>query len=299
MQCETAIEYFAQSERQCQLLLNKWGQLNELKRILHVLYLTTVVLQNNDFTLSDFYGCLKLIDLKLNQIIEEPRRKLTGLARKLQQSMKKRMTKVIENPLMVCALFLDPRYKFSIDSDPEKVSLAKLHIGHIWERIKMVKFGGVEQEPETPELNVTPENMDKYFAELDMHLNESTGIRASSTGASSCDRNVIVDAINKYEVSVMGARMKSSESVHLFWESKKEEFGSELYEIASVLFAVPPTQASVERNFSALKYMFTDYRYNLNQDLLEALLLIHLNRDYFGIVKNNEIEKTMYSLLKC
>lgn len=289
LQCKHVIEYFAETERICELLLQKWGVVEELRKILHVPYLTTVVLQNNDFTLSDFYGCLQIIDLKLNQIVESPGRKFTALARKLQQCVNERKVKLIDNPLMITALFLDPRYKFAIDSDPEKVRLAKMHIGILWERIQLVKNGTLgEREPETSEMNVTPENMSAFFAELDVHLTQSTGLHASATER--CDKSVIVDSIDKYESSVIGFRMSSSESIHQYWENKKDAFGSELYEIASVVFAVPPTQASVERDFSALKFIFTDYRYNLKQDLLEFLLLIHLNKDFFNLVKADDIE---------
>lgn len=37
--------------------------------------------------------------------------------------------------------------------------------------------------------------------------------------------------------------------------------------------------------------MLTDRRYNLAEDLLESLLLIHLNRDAYEFVKEAEIEK--------
>lgn len=106
--------------------------------------------------------------------------------------------------------------------------------------------------------------MDSYYAELDLHLNETLGLQPSFNGhGSACandnsnDKSLIIDAISKYELSISGLRMKSCESVHAFWENKKSEFGM-LHEIASIVFAIPPTQASVERNFSALKYMLTD-----------------------------------------
>lgn len=102
--------------------------------------------------------------------------------------------------------------------------------------------------------------------------------------------NVIASKISNNEKAISGIRMKSSESIHNFRECKKMEFGDELYELACIIFAIPPTQASLERNFSALKYMFTDNRYNLAGDLLESLLLVHLNRNYFLVIMAKDIE---------
>lgn len=162
---------------------------------------------------------------------------------------------------MQCALFLDPRYKCAIESDHDKIQLAKLTLEHIWERSKsVISRGSSEMEQETTIFNAKPEdNMSTFYDELDLHLSESLGLQASSTGrGSSCpigssrDKSSLVNAISEYERSIMGFRMKSSESIHLFWESKKKEFGQELYELACIVFAIPPTQASVERDFSAL-----------------------------------------------
>lgn len=122
-------------------------------------------------------------------------------------------------------------------------------------------------------------------------MDQTLGLQPSSVESDDPDdKNVITNSISKYETSIRGLRLKSSDSVHAFWESKKSEFEI-LYEIASIVFAVPPTQASVERNFSGLKYMLTDKRYNLRAELLEALLLIHLNREDFNEIQKIEIEK--------
>lgn len=281
--CRNVIEYFAKSNKICQLLLRKWSVLDEMKKILHVPYLTTVLLQRNDFTLSDFHGCVQIIELKLKQMIQSTQCKLTGLAQRMLDSMNKRKSKLIDTPLMLSAVFLDPRYKCTIEKEPEKVQLAKMTIEHLWNRLKFLKG---EKEQEVPAAK--EESMGAFYAELDLHLNESLGLHESSSTDNFNNKSMIINAITKYETSISGFRMKSGESIHAFWESKKTEFGV-LYEIASIVFAIPPTQASVERDFSALKYMLTDKRYNLKPELLESLLLIHLNSGFFYQVQSTEI----------
>lgn len=289
--CELVIHHFAKTERMCELLLKKWDVLKELNRVLKVPYLVTKMLQKEDFTLSDFFGCFKIITMQLNKMIAEPGRKYTRLAEKLLHTLYQRKSKLVDHPLMICALYLDPRYKCEVVNDQDKVKLAKLTLENIWERLKLLK--NENEIGETP--NEVPvaietdqnENMNTFYEELDemygnLGINSGSGNHSSET--SNRDKSIIAVALSNYENSTVH-RMKSSESVCTFWEKSKEEFGPELYELASIIHSIPPTQASVERNFSALKFMLTDRRYNLAEDLLESLLLIHLNRDVYELVK--------------
>jgi hAT family C-terminal dimerisation region len=63
-----------------------------------------------------------------------------------------------------------------------------------------------------------------------------------------------------------------------YWE-KKRYTHPEMYGLSQLAFAVPPTQVSVERAFSALRLILTYLRYNLAPQLLEDLLLVKLNFD--------------------
>lgn len=64
-----------------------------------------------------------------------------------------------------------------------------------------------------------------------------------------------------------------------------------LYEVACIINAIPPSQATVERAFSALKFIFTEHRTKLDQDRLENLLMIKLNADLAESVNQNHIDK--------
>lgn len=293
MKCRKVIEHFANTNKSCELLLRKLSALEEMEKVLRILYLTTVLLQKNDFTLSDFYGCIQIIEIQLKRIIESPQRKITNLAQRLLECVSIRKSKLIETPLMLCAVYLDPRYKCTIESDHEKIQLAKMTIELIWNRMKSVKGVATNEDEKEDSIVNKSDDINAYYAELDLHLNATLGLHPSKAGDATdnfSNKNLIFDEIAKYELSIAGIRMKSSDSIHAFWEKKETEFGV-LYEIASVVFAIPPTQASVERNFSALKYMLTDRRYNLKPELLESLLLIHLNRDFFIQVQSTDIQK--------
>lgn len=55
------------------------------------------------------------------------------------------------------------------------------------------------------------------------------------------------------------------------------------------LFSIAPTEVKIERDFSCLKRILTDQRYNLSQEQLEAILLIHLNKEVFYKVRDEQL----------
>lgn len=63
----------------------------------------------------------------------------------------------------------------------------------------------------------------------------------------------------------------------MFWKNMKT-LHPELYQLANVIFAVLPTQVSVERLFSDLKFVLSSYRTNIGSKNLENQLLIHTNK---------------------
>ncbi|XP_031626200.1 uncharacterized protein LOC116342650 [Contarinia nasturtii] len=304
LKCETVIKHFASRVNDMNQLLAKWDVLKEIKTVLHLPYLSTIMLQKENFTLSDFYGCLKVIDMKLSQMLSNPHQNCTDLAKNLKLHLDIRKKRLIENPLMQCALFLDPRFKCELDGDSERTIFMKLILDNVRNRIQSIKNDNEQTEEEETNSEVpnkSTDNMNDFYTELDQQY-EASGIGALGGDFStispdySKDKSDIAIAVNKYEHFVFGTRMKSSDSVHSFWESNKKTFGPELYEIASVIFAIPPTQTTVERYFSGLKLLFTEYRCQLSEDLLECCLLIHLNKDLYKKVKILDIKKVEESL---
>lgn len=61
-----------------------------------------------------------------------------------------------------------------------------------------------------------------------------------------------------------------------YWHKKRFSHPI-LYELACVVHAVPATQVTVERCFSVLRYILSDYRTCLRSDNLENLMILRLN----------------------
>ena len=53
-----------------------------------------------------------------------------------------------------------------------------------------------------------------------------------------------------------------------------------LYEASQVVFAVPATQVSVERAFSALKLILQPQRVHLNSKSLQNILFVRFNENF-------------------
>lgn len=84
--------------------------------------------------------------------------------------------------------------------------------------------------------------------------------------------------------------LSPEKSVLDFWESFKRS-SPLLYNVAMAIFSIPPTEVQIERDFSSLNHILSDRRYRLSAELLEAILLIHLNKDLFHQIKKDELAK--------
>lgn len=84
--------------------------------------------------------------------------------------------------------------------------------------------------------------------------------------------------------------MTADESIFQYWHSRKNQH-QKLYELAKCIFAIPPTEVDIERDFSKLNFIFTERRRNLSQEYLEAILRIHLNKDLFFVIKDEELSE--------
>lgn len=93
-----------------------------------------------------------------------------------------------------------------------------------------------------------------------------------------CTVNVAIK--NEFEVYEAYPRISKGNNILEFWEQKKLEIPL-LYEAAQVVLAVPATQVSVERAFSALKFVLSPQRVHLTEQSLRNILFVRLNENFF------------------
>lgn len=84
--------------------------------------------------------------------------------------------------------------------------------------------------------------------------------------------------------------ISSGKNIIDYWNSQKSR-QKHLYELAKCVYAIPPTEVEIERDFSQLNFVLTHRRGNLSEKNLEAILRIHLNKEIFFIIKKEELLK--------
>lgn len=123
------------------------------------------------------------------------------------------------------------------------------------------------------------------FSRLTQHLHS---LMQSRPACSSTTRNMNI----KQKLNFLCDRqMEPFESNILdYW--KKQKHDTELVKLAQVALAVPATQVSVERAFSALATILTKLRSKLSSTTLNCILLVKLN---FDLIKNNNLDLSRFN----
>lgn len=75
-----------------------------------------------------------------------------------------------------------------------------------------------------------------------------------------------------------------------YWSLQRNKH-KHLYELAKCIYSIPPTEVDIERDFSLLNFVYTKRRGNLSEEHLTDILRIHLNKDLFFVVKEEELLK--------
>lgn len=290
LQCKSIIEYLAQemNNNLCHLMLARWCVLKELRVVLQAPYKATIKLQNRSLTLSDTYGIWLKIQICLNDL-EKTNICKTNFIHHLIEALNKRKQVIFDNPAMICALYLDPRFHREILSSREKTEQAITMLSNVWNRIQIIHQFESEQHEERVN---TVQNCSTGSSELNVSIDFDNSLALDeylSSNESQVNRMVISSTDIRTELELFSPeRMKPDESILLFWESSKIE-NKRLYEIAKVIYAIPPTEVDIERDFSKLNFIFTQRRQCLSEELLESILVIHLNSDLFYTIKNEEL----------
>lgn len=295
VESKKAIEYLRPAHAVFKMLHEKMDIVEELVGVLEVFDTVTVALQKRGTTLSDFYGFWLIIEHKLKQMLLQVHK--TNLAKYLLEAMQKRQPDLFETPVMTTAIFLDPRYRHTILNDERKVRQAKLTICNVWEKIKHNKPKPITTPTDNVQIGAANSTrkfaMQNLYAELNAILDipptyEPTVQSQPDYSKEKSELLLLLDDFNP-------PRMRSQESVIKFWADLKEEENAyhEITEVALVVMAIPPSEIETERDMSALSFIFTELRNKMDENLLEDILLIYLNKDLFNQVKAEQISEIL------
>lgn len=304
MECEEAIKFFGKTDASFKTIEQKMPIIREAIKILKIPYEVTKLLQKPDITLSDFYGDCLMMREKL-KIFKNKRDKQTDLAEHLLSAFENRSSKMLDNQLTIAAVYLDRR--FSSELTENHMGLAKLFLSNLWERLRSLRKeiieSSVANEEQTNTLETDDEenfNFEKYFQGKGLfvadHVNNNQLERPIISANENTQPNyaksksefllLLEDFEEKYPI------IGHETPIIRFWQEHKGQF-LEIFEIADIIFGIPPSQAAVERSFSQFGYVFNCRRCKIASVLLENILIIKLNKNI-----TNEIFKKDLSDVK-
>lgn len=201
-----------------------------------------------------------LIFLKLN-FASKPNLK-TDLAKQLLVEFEKRKGQMLKNEAMLSAVYLDRR--FAVDLTEREVELAKISLCNMWDRFRHVQQSVNESQPhqQPPEIEsnlqskageVNQENDWESINTVDTNA-ECTEVTVSTRHSNyMATRHEFLIMLNDFEQKYKFLTHKTN--ILEFWKNQKEIW-PEIYAISSIYNAIPPSQATVERTFSTLSYIF-------------------------------------------
>lgn len=276
---KTMIVYFAnKGSKICELLLRKWDILRELTFILQIPLRATIELQKYDIGLSDAYGIWTKMKLHLQACLNRKNYK-TSLAHLLIQALEQRNNAIFANPFMDCALFLDPRFRSHLLLDETRKENAVAMLLKLWQRISE---NAPNDAGNTSTISFEFDAQGALNAMMEQMEPTATNVE---------DGTRIGNILNSFNPE----RLSCEKSVLEFWESVKMTH-PELYKLATVVYAIPPTEVQIERDFSRLNFVFTDRRCRLQSERLHDIMMISINPEFFYLVRDEEIEALKLSL---
>lgn len=202
------------------------------------------------------------------------------MAENLSSSLVSYRGQLLINPMMVSAVFLDPRFTRTMKLCAKTLAISKLT--KVW-----IQY---QNSSATSEQNVTENILNKKVDELDELL--AAQERELSNGLetielqSETEEQKIHRLLQKFANS---RRENPKINVLDFWEQKKIEM-PELYQLSQIIYTVSATQTSTERAFSTFAFIFSNYRTRINQKLLTDILIIRPNKDLFEKITCEHLE---------
>lgn len=242
LDCQDAVNFMAsqtsKSTKCFVLLQKKWAVLKEIVFILAIPYRATINMQWKDLTLSDLFGIWLKMELSLRHFSNKTSLQ-TDLSKRLLDAMCSRKEFFFSNPFMASAIYLDPRFRSQIIYNEEKMNEAKQTLINLWRRMHEI---GVRSD-NTSSISTESVEFDEQ-TELDKYLSKNRNANIAESFENNYDSDDIEILLDLFAPGTL----LSSESVIDYWESIKKD-NAQLYELAMVVFAIPPTEVQIERDF--------------------------------------------------
>ena len=171
---------------------------------------------------------------------------------------------IIENAAFLAAVYVDPRYLCLLKK--HQVKVAQRHLQYLAQRVS--GLSAVSQPPAVAdaltgdEESDDPELADPIEAVLRQHD------RQPKPGTSQQDT---AEAIKAFANT---PRVSKDTDVFQWWQRHHHK---QLRQVAETTVSLPVSQASVERTFSGLRYILSEHRLRLSEDVVDAVMTLRCN----------------------
>lgn len=256
----------------------EWIAVKKCLDVLEPFYKYTLRLQSQSHTLSDFYGNWLHISIKLKKMPD------SELKRIIIDEMEARQVMLLDNPVMISAVFLDPRFQRTLNDEQKK--LAIFFLTGVYQKITNLEKSTSESPGQDNARNENADNVDNSdsFEEMTSFLNAIP--HGSSDNQVCCNTTEVLEKF-------VGVTADVKTSILQYWKEKEDE--QVLYKLSQVIFSVPPTQTTVERAFSALGLILTPLRTRISDQNLQNILIVRLNHGILEEVHINDDYANCYT----
>lgn len=202
---------------------DEWIEVELIRDILAVFNKYTVLMQSKVCTLSDFFGYWQILLMKTKKVNH-------SLADKIVEHMENRRETLMNNPMLLGAVFLDPRYQRALSSSQKDESIHFLK--HIYDRILKIE-GSPSVDDSAAQGSTDLTDIEEYLKLFEC-VNSSTAQKGLSLD--------IECKLREFN----GTKTAGNTNILAFWQSKKDS-DPEMYKLAYAVYIVPATQTTVER----------------------------------------------------
>lgn len=251
----------------------QWKEVEELEVLLRHPYIATKVMQANGLTPGVFFKEWKNIIFRLSKIPS------STIADGIKNAMLCREKHLLDNDILLAGIYVDPMVRSILTE--EQINRAKNALFELTVRMKGLRVGNETTagsfDQSTHELSSTLSDTVESEDDFEKYLNEQEEIKRPRLGPNIVDEG---DSISKFKNEFYDA-LKTVEKIdrayNLNVKMAIQRYPEIIKDSALTVTALPPTQVSVERLFSALKILKTDLRASTNADLIEAMLFLRIN----------------------
>ncbi|KAE8744605.1 hypothetical protein FOCC_FOCC008734 [Frankliniella occidentalis] len=296
----------------------QWDKVQDLLDDLFPVYTATIKLQARDLTLGQLLAIWTeaVITLKdrrsaLSKAILQAMESKSKAAMYKDRARGEKLSSLFDYPAFNAAVFADPRF-FSMLS-PDQTEQGKQYLVDLWQKLQARRGvevasevnneSGENEGPGPDEDNafatfLAKKNREREAAKSSTSRSGTRSRRSRAGGAGGTGGQVEVPSgrakvramIEEYDLT---KPLPLKSDVLKFWESKKLIW-PELYEVAMIVLAIPATQVSVERLFSALRSILRPQRFALSSTNVDDIVFLHANADLVREVAQEYLsEKTV------